>query len=164
MLHNLHSRIFIKCHCVFLMAVFVLKRHFTAWYCTLITGLCTKFELCSGTFHPINEFHSVLFFYRWTRLDCTHMETPEWLLSHWTHQDGLYPLDTPGWLVPPGHIRMACTQLDIPASLGHTWDGHTWKLRTHLEALDTSKLNLSQGISFGPFKTTPLDLHEPCQN
>ena len=90
---------------------------------------------------------------------------PTWrLLSHWTHQDGLYPLDTPGWLVPPGHIRMACTQLDIPGSLGHTWDGHTWKLRTHLEALDTSKVHLSQGISFGPFKTTPLHLHEPCQN
>ena len=41
---------------------------------------------------------------------------------------------------------------------------HTKKLRIHLETLDTSQLHLSQGTSFGPFKTTRLDLHDACPN
>ena len=50
-----------KCHHTFLVTVLVLERKFyIGGYCTQITGICAKFELCSEKLHLIIEFRSVL--------------------------------------------------------------------------------------------------------
>ena len=112
----------------------VLKRNFIAGYSTKITGLRTKLSYVLKSCIWLLNF---ILFYRWT------------------HQDDITHLDTPGWLV----LTLKPYMEDTPASLGSTWNGHTWthlddiyphgwfkimrytwKVRPHLETLNTGAM------------------------
>ena len=147
------------------------KGNFIAGYCTQITGLCAKFELCTEKLHLIIKFHSVL-----------QIDTPGWHWLTWTHLDCLYSHGSLIWrthlqaLDPPG--------MDTPGSTwnGHTWTHlddiyphgwfriirYTWKVWTHLETLnigameplmDSSRqlLWILPDNSYGFFQTTLMD-------